>query len=184
MVNTYPLRWSAEWDESADSEFAIIEEQFGTGLIEGDMHPALGKLNTGRSYELDSLALFIDSLEFLPNYLVEELNLDQVEIGRKLFYEEEVGCATCHPAPYYTDFQTHDVGTASGVEEILGPLIDTPTLLGLSRSAPYLHDGSAATLLEVLTISNPNDQHGFTSQLSSEELEALIEFMLSIDQVE
>ena len=34
-----------------------------------------------------------------------------------------------------------------GEGEVLGPLIDTPSLLSLSRSAPYLHDGSAETLM-------------------------------------
>ncbi len=65
--------------------------------------------------------------------------------------------------------------------EVLGPSIDTPSLLSLNRSAPYLHDGSAATLLEVLTVTNTEDQHGATSQLSKDDLKALIEFMLSLD---
>lgn len=38
MIETYPLRWSGEWDESADSEFASRRENFGTGLIEGAMN--------------------------------------------------------------------------------------------------------------------------------------------------
>jgi len=62
MVETYPLRWSAEWDESADSEFSIRFEQFGSGLIPGAMHPTRGTPNQGRSYDLDCLALFLDSL--------------------------------------------------------------------------------------------------------------------------
>ena len=62
MINTYPLRWSAEWDESADSEFAITEEQFGSGLLDGAIHPTFGEANAGRSVPLDSLASFIDSL--------------------------------------------------------------------------------------------------------------------------
>ena len=56
MIETYPLRWSAEWDESADSEFSIRFEQYGAGLIDGNMHPTLGTPNQGRSYDLDSLA--------------------------------------------------------------------------------------------------------------------------------
>jgi YVTN family beta-propeller protein len=181
MINTYPLRWSAEWDESADSEFAITEEQFGSGLLDGDMHPTLGEPNTGRSSELDSLASFIDSLAYLPNFQVENLEWDLVETGKKLFYDPETGCGDCHSGPYFTDFQTHDVGTADGEGEVMGPLIDTPTLLSLTRSAPYLHDGSAETLLEVLTSANPNDLHGMTSHLSDKELSALVEYMLSLD---
>ena len=69
MIETYPLRWSGEWDESADSEFANRRENFGAGLIEGDMHCDLSPPdcanqppNQGRSQDLDALAAFIDSL--------------------------------------------------------------------------------------------------------------------------
>ncbi len=181
MINTYPLRWSAEWDEAADSEFAITEEQFGEGLLGGEMHPTLGEPNAGRSYDLDSLALFIDSLAFLPNLQGEEFDQGLLALGQRLFFDERTGCAECHPPPYYTDFEVHDVGTAQGPAEVLGPLIDTPTLLSLSRSAPYLHDGSAASLMDVLKSGNPDDQHGATSQLSDDQLDALIAFMLALD---
>lgn len=181
MINTYPLRWSAEWDESADSEFAITEEQFGEGLLGGEMHPTLDDPNAGRSYDLDSLALFIDSLAFLPNLLSGGFDQELLAQGERLFFDEGIGCGECHPSPYYTDFEVHDVGTAGGSAEVLGPMIDTPTLLSLSRSAPFLHDGSAATLMDVLITGNPDDQHGVTSQLSKDQLEALIAFMLALD---
>jgi YVTN family beta-propeller protein len=180
MINTYPLRWSGEWDESADSEFAITEEQFGEGLIGGEIHPTLGEPNTGRSYDLDSLALFIDSLAFLPNLHSDEVDPDLLFQGQRLFFDAQVGCAECHPPPYYTNFEVHDVGTASGPSEVLGPEIDTPTLLSLGRSAPFLHDGSAVSLTDVLTTSNPDDQHGMTSQLTSIDRDALVAFMLAL----
>jgi cytochrome c peroxidase len=62
----------------------------------------------------------------------------------------------------------------------MGPKYDTPTLLGVYRSAPYLHHGRAATLLDVLTTSNPHDQHGRTSHLSKEQLSDLVEFLKSL----
>ena len=46
------------------------------------------------------------------------------------------------------------------------PAIDTPTLRGIWDTAPYLHDGSAATLKDVLTTANPGDLHGATSTLT------------------
>jgi YVTN family beta-propeller protein len=180
MINTYPLRWSAEWDESADSEFAITEEQFGEGLLDGRMHPTLGDPNTGQSYDLDSLALFIDSLGFLPNLYSGESDPTILEQGEALFSDDVIGCAECHPSPYYTDFQVHDVGTANGPAEVLGPEIDTPTLLSLSRSSPYLHDGSAVALMDVLTTHNPDDQHGVTSHLNDDQLDALVAYMLAL----
>jgi cytochrome c peroxidase len=75
---------------------------------------------------------------------------------------------------------THDVGTADASGEWFGPDIDTPTLRFLYDSPPYLHDGSASTLREVLTTANPNDKHGFTSQLSEMELADLIAFLLTL----
>jgi YVTN family beta-propeller protein len=180
MLNTYPLRWSAEWDESADSEFAITQEQFGEGFLGGDMHPTLEEANAGREYDLDCLAAFIDSLVYLPNFHIDTYDPESVSLGEALFFDERVGCGECHPAPYYTDMQVHDVGTASGEGEQLGPQIDTPTLKNLTRAAPFLHDGSAATLLDVLTTANSADLHGETSHLDEGELQALVAFMMSI----
>jgi hypothetical protein len=50
----------------------------------------------------------------------------------------------------------------------------------LRRGAPYLHDGSAGTLLDVLTRANAADQHGVTSHLSEDTLDDLVTFMVAI----
>jgi cytochrome c peroxidase len=62
----------------------------------------------------------------------------------------------------------------------MGPAYDTPTLLGVYRSAPYLHHGRAATLRDVLTTANSGDRHGKTSGLSSSEVEDLVEFLKAL----
>jgi YVTN family beta-propeller protein len=177
MVETYPLRWSGEWDESADSEFSIRFEQYGTGLIEGPMHPTLGLPNGGRSYDLDCLAAFIDSLT-VPS---RRRALSPAALrGKAVFESAETGCLACHHPPLYTDLQAHDVGTADAYGEWFGPLIDTPTLRFLYDSEPYLHDGSAATLLDVLTVDNPADRHGITSHLTEGEIGDLVAFLLAL----
>ncbi len=175
MIETYPLRWSAEWDESADSEFSIRFEQFGAGLIQGQMHPTLGDPNQGRSYDLDCLAMFIDSLVVPPR--THSLS-DAEQRGKVIFESPTTQCVVCHPAPLYTDLQVHDVGTADAHGEWFGPLIDTPTLRFLYDSAPFLHDGSATTLFEVLTVKNQADEHGVTSHLTEQELADLTAFLL------
>ena len=177
MIETYPLRWSAEWDESADSEFSIRFEQFGTGLIDGDMHPTLGLPNQGRSYDLDCLAAFIDSLTVPPR---THTLTPAEQRGKAIFESAEADCATCHPAPLYTDLQVLVVGTADAYGEWFGPLLDTPTLRFLYDSAPYLHDGSASTLRDVLTTANPDDRHGVTSHLTQQEIKDLITFLLAL----
>ncbi len=55
-----------------------------------------------------------------------------------------------------------------------------PTLVELWRTAPYLHDGSAATLRDVLTTANQDDQHGKTSHLTADQLVDLAEYLLSL----
>jgi len=180
MVQSYPLRWSAEWDEAADSEFAITEEQFGSGLLDGDMHEPLGQPNGGRMPELDRLGAYLDSLQMPKNPHLGSFDPEAVARGRAFFEDPITECAECHPSPYFTDFQRHDVGTAEGQGERLGPEIDTPTLRNLAASAPYLHDGSAATLRDVLTDSNRDDRHGVTSHLTADELMDLEIFMLAI----
>ena len=175
MIETYPLRWSAEWDESADSEFSIRFEQFGDGLIDGDMHPTLGLPNQGRSEDLDYLAMYIDSL-VVPE---RSQTLTAAELSGKVIFEsEETQCSVCHPAPLYTDLLVHDVATADGPGEWFGPLIDTPTLRFLYDSAPYLHDGSAASLYDVLVTRNLGDEHGVTSHLTAGQIQDLIAFLI------
>ena len=177
MVETYPLRWSAEWNESADSEFSVRFEQYGSGLIAGEMYPTLGPPNQGRSYDLDCLAAFIDSLVVPAR---THILTPAEQRGKAIFESPQTGCASCHPALLYTDLQVHDVGTADAPGEWFGPAIDTPTLRYLYDSAPYLHDGSAPTLYEVLTTKNLADEHGVTSHLAEQEIQDLIAFLLAL----
>jgi len=99
--------------------------------------------------------------------------------GKVLFRSPTTGCTTCHPAPLYTDLKMYDVGThvqADGKHRAF----DTPTLVELWRTGPYLHHGRAATLREVLTRFNRKDRHGHTSHLSAEEIDALVEYLESL----
>ena len=70
---------------------------------------------------------------------------------------------------------------ATGRGELLGPGFDTPSLRGVWHTAPYLHDGRASTLREVLITHNPTDQHGQTSHLSEVEVYDLVAFLLSVE---
>jgi hypothetical protein len=48
------------------------------------------------------------------------------------------------------------------------------------ETAPYLHDGSAPTLLDVLTTANPNNRHGNTA-LNDTELQELVAYLQQLD---
>jgi DNA-binding beta-propeller fold protein YncE len=99
--------------------------------------------------------------------------------GEKIFHRPAVGCAGCHPAPLFTDLALSDVGTASN-RDPGSTGYDTPTLVGLWRNPPYLHDGRAATLREVLVDHNADDRHGNTSTLGTADIDDLVEYLLSL----
>lgn len=96
--------------------------------------------------------------------------------GKKVF--DEAYCAVCHPAPLYTDLQKYDVGTGKGQDK--GKAFDTPTLREVWRTSPYMHDGRAETIYEVITTHNPADSRGETSGLSEKEKRDLVEYVLSL----
>ena len=111
-------------------------------------------------------------------YLVNGKLSRRAKKGKKVFENAKVECAQCHPAPLFTDMKMHDVGTRHELDKSAD--FDTPTLVEMWRSGPYLHDGSAATMMDVLTTRNKDDRHGKTSALSKEDLEALVEYLLSL----
>ena len=102
----------------------------------------------------------------------------QAQRGEEVF--RKAGCAECHPAPLYTDMRMYDVGTQSNRDFEQHNVFDTPTLIEMYRTGPFLHDGRAATLHEVLTVYNPEDRHGRTSHLTDAEIDDLVAFLMSL----
>jgi cytochrome c peroxidase len=99
--------------------------------------------------------------------------------GQKLF--KTAKCASCHSGELFTDKKKHLTGTAVGVEAEKLMEFDTPTLVEVWRTAPYLSRGQAATVLDVLSKkNNPNNQHGKTSDLTKKQLADLAEYVMSL----
>jgi hypothetical protein len=89
-----------------------------------------------------------------------------------------VGCHICHPAPLYTDLKPHNVGTRSPGE--FTERFDTPTLIEVWRTAPYLHDGRYTTIRELLVDGRHGLSSGRLEALSEQEIQDLVEFVLSL----
>ena len=85
----------------------------------------------------------------------------------------------CHPPPFFTNLKAYDVGTRGPLDGSTDEF-DTPALIELWRTAPYLHDGSVATLRDLLTLANHDDRHGNTSHLSTDQIHDLCEYLLSL----
>ena len=123
---------------------------------------------------------YLKSLTPIPSpIVVSNASAARIKAGEKIFNSAQAGCSACHPRGLYTDLQHYDVGTQNQTDKP-GEAFDTPTLVEIWRTAPYLHDGSAATLREVLVDHNPADRHGGTSHLTPGQLDALISYLLSL----
>ncbi|MEK7406244.1 MAG: hypothetical protein AAB225_14165 [Acidobacteriota bacterium] len=129
--------------------------------------------------EADTAAVdaYLKSLQPVPSpYLVNGKLSAAAGRGQEVF--RKAGCGSCHPPPLYTDLRKADVGTGTGNEARRE--FDTPTLIEVWRTAPYLYDGRAVTMRDVLTRYNPKDAHGVTSRLTQQEIDDLAEFVLSL----
>jgi YVTN family beta-propeller protein len=197
LAHTHPLHWSADRDEVQDFEYTIRGRLMkGAGLLDGRLKPKaafepteLEENLAGRSKDLDALAIYTNSFDFTlsPHIPAPGKLSPAAERGKAVFFNETIGCAKCHSGPYYTDsslekpFKLHDVGTGGDdPSERMGPKYDTPTLLGVYRTAPFLHHGKAATLRDVLTTCNKGDKHGKTSHLKEGEIDDLVAFLQSL----
>ena len=114
---------------------------------------------------------YLKSLQPVPSpYLVNGELSDLAKEGRKIF--EKLNCTECHSGPYYTDLKMHRIGEDIEFEQGW----DTPTLIEVWRTAPYLFDGRAATMEEVFGVY----KHGVDKKLSKTDLDALVEYVNSL----
>ncbi len=153
-----PLHWTGNFDEVQDFEGQIRGLSAGTGLMSntdfntGTRSSPLGDPKAGISADLDALAAYVASLNTAPASPFRNGAFSaQAEQGRATFAIK--ACGSCHSGASFTDSALntrHNVGTIhAGSGSRLGSALDgfdTPPLLGSWGAAPYLHDGSAATL--------------------------------------
>lgn len=125
VVGTHPYKWDGGDKDLQTSLTSTVRRLGGVGID-----------NKGAT----ALAAYVESL---PRPRAAARSTDQVARGKALFESAAVGCNSCHDGAAYTDNETHALeGTLTTV--------DTPSLIGLAASAPYYHDGSAATLPAML----------------------------------
>jgi hypothetical protein len=120
---------------------------------------------------LESVNAYLKSLRPLPSpFLVNGKLSEKGARGSTHFVN--FGCDNCHNGPYFTDLRKHQIGEK--VEFEAG--WDTPTLIELWRTAPYLFDGRAATLKEAFTVY----KHGIGPKISEREIDELVEYLNSL----
>lgn len=129
-----------------------------------------------RPGQIEAISTYLHDLEPVPSPALSQGQLSpSARRGETLF--KKAGCVGCHTPPLYTNQQKVDVGTNSyGDNDVR---YDVPTLVEAWRSAPYLHDGRAASILEVLTVHNSEARHGNVSDLTDRELDDLAAYVLT-----
>jgi fibronectin type 3 domain-containing protein len=198
------VHWTGNFDEIQDFEHPIRSLFGGLGFMSdadfnsGTRNTPLGtpKANahdTQAPYNtaIDDIAAYVTSLSQTPRSPFRNANgtlTTAGEAGRQVFIQKN--CGTCHSGRDFTDSVSgnlRDVGTltANSGKRLGQPLtgLDTPTLLGIWNTAPYLHDGSAATLMDVLNHPNATQHFGVGNVLNATEKTNLVAYLQQIDDM-
>jgi len=122
---------------------------------------------------------YLKSMKPIPSPFLVKGKLSESAKRGKVVFEGKAGCTACHSGKLFTDGEKYDVGT--GRDSEAKKEFDTPTLIEVWRTAPYLYDGRAVTIVELLKPKyNPKDQHGSTTKLTEKEKTDLAEYILSL----
>ena len=184
LADTAPYNWKGSEHELLGNMRQTVGRMGGLGLP-GAAERAL------QTY-------LLDGLRAPPNrHRADASNAAARARGAKLFFDPDIGCAGCHPPPSYTDGKQHIVATVPAAvgapqdtevtmhcppEALAGASapesFDTPSLRDVHLTAPYLHDGSAATLVDVL--ARTAGQMGNTAAMTPAERADLVAFLQTL----
>ena len=165
ILETAPFHWSGEFP----------------GLNEFLTHTITARMGgTGIDPEAStSLNQYMGAIPVPENaYLKGELTAEQVR-GQHVFAKAQ--CGSCHSGRWFTNNVNVAVGTLAPRDNglVVKNGLNVPSLKGLARSGPYLHDGSVATLSERI-LKNPDDRHGVTSTLNAAEVADLVSYLRAL----
>lgn len=97
-----------------------------------------------------------------------------IERGQVVFRRSDTQCASCHSGESLTDGRAHSLAATPSNDRWM-----TPSLLGLSMRAPYMHDGCATTLEATLSgCGGPN--HGSVRTLTVDDRADLLAYLRSL----
>lgn len=152
-------------------------------------YPALGDLYEVAVEEYRGYRTHAGNRQATLDAFLRTLPLPHVESPRDITRERrgldaffDAHCADCHTPPAFTNLSRHAARDLFPDAQLHDESIsfDVPSLRALRTSAPYLFDGRAETLGEVLFEHNASRRHGDANSLSEEERADLIFFLESL----
>jgi mono/diheme cytochrome c family protein len=185
------LHWSGNFDEVQDFEGQIRALAGGTGLMAdvdfttGTRNQPLGTPKAGVSADLDALAAYLQSLTTFarsPNRNTDGSLTAAAVAGKAVF--TSANCASCHGGPGFTLSAAGNLSNIGTIKSTSGQRlgatltgIDIPTLRDVWATAPYLHDGSAATLADAITAHN-------NVTVNATDMPNLVAYLSQVDSIE
>ena len=122
---------------------------------------------------------YLKSLEPAASpYLKKDGSLTESAKRGKVIFNGKANCVQCHMPPYYGDRSRHVFGLGSDADR--DREFATPILIESWRTAPYMYDGRAVSIEDVITVDNKNNSHGNTKGLSDQEVKDLAEYVKSL----
>jgi cytochrome c553 len=139
-------------------------------LLEASLRRTVGRLG-GSGLDDEQAASLVAYVQALPRPRAPTRDPAAVARGKAVF--DGGGCRACHAGPTYSDGLRHNFSSTL-------PDADTPSLIGLAASAPYYHDGSAASL-DIL-LRGGGAVHGMidTSSFDDAQTRDLVTFLESL----
>lgn len=172
VIPGYKLQFNAVFGkspftiENVGKALATFERALVTGPTPYDYNEAIAKYSKLDEETLNEL--MEDDEDFKATYEAEAKAAKKHPMsegalrGQKLFFSERVNCAACHAGANFADEKYHNLGVGVEAEkpdvgryEVTKDDKDwgafkTPTIRNVIHSAPYMHDGSQNTLMEVV----------------------------------
>lgn len=163
--------------QTPPSMFLGVRSTASEAVRAGFHHILFAEVSEADALDVDA---YLKSLEPVASPWLEEGRLSAgARRGEALFESNRLRCSSCHPgASLFTDLKRHDVGSQSNRDG--DGRFDTPTLVEIWRTAPYLHDGRYASLRELFREGLHGESEGSVSGLSDQELEDLIAYLRSL----
>lgn len=168
---------------------ALSQEAFGEALSAKNVAYALA------AFQRDLLSYQSPWDQYLQGN--ESALSEEQKRGKALFFSDSLNCSACHAGFNFTDFGFYNIGlytnyTDKGRQKVTEDPMDngkfkTPTLRNIELTKPYMHDGSLATLDEVIDFKmSGGEAHPLKSEkvktfyLNDADKKALKDFLFSL----
>jgi hypothetical protein len=128
-----------------------------------------------------TLQAFVEGLPRRDNPRAGARDVESEQRGVRVF--ARAGCTGCHAFPAFTNLGqqlVHGLFPTDAARLPADERVDTPSLLSVAAGAPYLNDGRARTLAQVIGEHNRDNHHGDTARLTPAERADLIAFLESL----